>query len=92
MDIANQIPLYKKYHMDRDDERLGLFLILSENFPIKRTLLCRKFCSHNSLFFFPTVVYVDNDKQAKDFFNNPTVYNFISKKKRYEVNPTITFN
>ena len=48
----NQITLYKKYHIDKDDERLGLFLILSEKFQIKSELYAGSFVHITKSFVF----------------------------------------
>ena len=92
MEKKNQIFLYKKYHTDNENERLGLFLILSEKFHIKSALYAGSFVHITPSFVFPKVVYVDNNKQAKVFFNDPTIYEFISKKKHYIGKPKISFH
>ena len=87
----NPISLYNKYHLDRNDERIGLFSFLSNNFDIERVLYAGSFVHVTPSFFFPRVVYVDNAKQAKHFFNDEGVVDFILKRKRYAEKPTVTF-
>jgi len=38
------------------------------------------------------VVYVDNDKEAKQFFDNPSNYEFVTKRKHYTEPTSIKFH
>ena len=91
MKKGKTLSLYKKYHIDKNDERLGQFLILTNKFNIKNALYPGSFVHITPSFVIPSVVYLDSNKQAKDFFNDPSVHKFVSKKKRYNENSTISF-
>ena len=88
----NSLSLYKKYHIDRNFERLDIFTILAEKFKIKSALYAGSFVHITPSFAIPKVVYVDNYKKTKEFFNNPLVYEFISKKKQYKEDSKISFH
>lgn len=87
----NSLLLYKKYHIDRNFERLGLFTILVDKFKIKSALYPGSFVHITPSFVIPKVIYVDSYKKTKEFFNNPLVYEFISKKKQYKEDSKISF-
>lgn len=84
--------LYQKYFQDRQFERLELFQIIAARFNIQRALYPGSFVHITPSFVFPDVVYVDNDKQAKQFFNKPEIYEFISQKKRYPQAAQVQFH
>lgn len=88
----NPLSLYKKYHTDREDERLGLFTILAEKYKIKSALYPGSFVHITPSLVIPKVVYVDSYKKTKKFFNNPAVNDFISKNRIYKEEPDITFH
>jgi len=41
---------------------------------------------------FPLVTYIDTDKRAKKFFEDSSVYDYISKHKLYKANPVVHFH
>ena len=84
--------LYKKYHIDRDDERLGLFLEIAKKFNIRNVLYPGSFFHITPSFIFPRVVYVDSYKKAKKFFEDLSVYDYICKNKIYKNDPEIFFH
>jgi len=88
----NPLSLYKKYHTDREDERLDLFTILTEKFKVKNALYPGSFVHITPSFAIPKVVYVDNFKKTKAFFNNLLVYEFILRNKLYKEEPEISFH
>ncbi|WP_316506109.1 class I SAM-dependent methyltransferase [Nitrosopumilus sp.] len=87
----NAISLYKKYHIDRDDQRLGQFVEIREKFQIKSVMYPGCFVHITPSFVFPKVVYVDSYKKANIFFDNPKVLEFIRKKKEYKDEPDVLF-
>ncbi len=88
-DIIN---LYWKYHLDRDDERLGMFKILAEHLPIKRILYPGCFVHVTPSFIFADGTYVDMDKRAKQFFTAPELKKLLSKRKNYAQETHIQFH
>ena len=92
MKKGQAISLYKKYHIDNNFERLGQFLLLQKTFNIKSALYAGSFVHITPSFVFPKVVYVDSTKQAKAFFDDSSVHEFVSKKKLYDEDSVISFH
>ncbi|MCW4039839.1 MAG: hypothetical protein NWE83_03690 [Candidatus Bathyarchaeota archaeon] len=84
--------LYKQYHIDKNDERLGLFTLLEKKFAIKSALYPGSFVHITPSFVFPLVVYVDNFPQTSEFFNDPKLFEFIDQRKLYKDKPVIRYN
>jgi hypothetical protein len=57
------ISLYKKYHIEKNDERFGMFLLLAKKFNIESALYPGCFVHITPSFVFPKVVYIDINKQ-----------------------------
>ncbi|MFC1914692.1 hypothetical protein ACFLWK_00330 [Chloroflexota bacterium] len=91
MKTENAVLPYKKYHIDRNDERLGQFAILAERYNIGSALYPGSFVHVTPSFVFPSVTYIDTDKRAKKFFNDLSVYGFVEKHKTYKDSPEIRF-
>ena len=77
--------------MDKNDERLGQFVIIAEKYHVKNILYPGSFIHITPSLVFPVVTYLDTDKRAKAFFDDPTIYDYISKHKVYENDPEISF-
>lgn len=83
--------LYRKYHLDRDDERHGMFELMAKQFEIGRGLYAGCFVHITPSFVIPEMIYVDSDKRAETFFCTPEAKHYVSAHKVY-VEPTqITF-
>lgn len=75
--------LYEKYY-EGDKARHGVFLELANCFTPKRVLYPGGFIHVNASFVFPSVTYVDNDKNAKRFFKcHNEVRALIDQSKDY---------
>ena len=85
------LQLYSKYHLERDDERLQLFLRLSEKFSIKKALYPGSFVHLTPALIFPFTCFVDSDRRAKRFFDSPEVSEYISNHKIYKSNAEYKF-
>lgn len=79
----SSLALYQKYFVDRQFERQDLFQIIANRFNIQRVLYPGSFVHITPSFVFPDVVYVDNDRQARRFFDASEIYEFIAQKKNY---------
>ncbi len=64
----NYLEPYKQYHLDRDNELIGLFTALAEKFEIQSVLYLGSFVHITPSFIFPKVVYVDSYKKTESFF------------------------
>jgi len=81
--MKDSLELYKKFHSSRNMERKGLFNSLKKKYSISSVLYPGSSIHITPSFFFKRVVYVDNYKQAPNFFKNPEVVEFINKQKIY---------
>ena len=86
------LDLYKKYHADRDDERLGLFQALVEQFEIRSALYPGSYVHVTPSFVFPRVVYADMMPEAKDFYASEEVRRFVERRKLYPEQPEFSFH
>lgn len=84
--------LYKRYFIDNNLERLGLFNTVIKNYSVENALYPGSFVHIAASFFIPEVVYVDNDKQAIGFFKEKElVREIISSRKTYSQEPIFNF-
>lgn len=86
------LELYQKYYQERQFERLDLFEIVAEQFNIRRAMYAGSFVHITPSFVIPEVVYVDNDKQAKQFFSKPEVFEWIAQRKIYPQDAKVSFH
>jgi hypothetical protein len=86
------LELYQQYFQQRQFERLDLFEIVADRLYVQRALYAGSFVHITPSFVFPDVVYVDNDKQAKQFFGKPEVFKFIAERKIYPQESKVTFH
>ena len=89
---TNAFALYHKYHLDRADERFGMFESLAKHFSIERVLYPGSFVHVTPSFIFPKVTYVDLEHRAKQFFAAPELQKLISERKAYPQEAQIQFH
>lgn len=88
----NSNEIYKKYFLDNQFERRGLFQSLQEKHHIQSALYPGSFAHITPSFYIPHVVYVDSDKQAKKFFQDEaSVSKIIAQNKIYTQEPSFRF-
>lgn len=85
------LALYHKYHLDRADERLGMFESIAKHFDIERVLYPGSFVHATPSFVFPMVTYVDMEKRAKQFFTTPQLQQLIAQRKIYAQDAQVQF-
>ena len=85
------LALYQKYHLDRADERLGMFESLAKRFSIESALYPGCFVHVTPSFIFPQVVYVDMEQRAKQFFDSPELRQLIAERKVYSQEAQVQF-
>ena len=81
--MKNIPELYQHYHTGRNDERLELFDIVKAEFGPESFLYPGCFVHATPAFVMPDGTFVDTDKRAKKFFNDPRTLSFIEESKRY---------
>lgn len=92
MPSKDPLALYRQYYIERDSERLDLFQLLLNRYAIQKALYPGSFVHVTPSFVYPVTVYVDNDKQARKFFNAPEVLEYITNRKIYEQAASVTFH
>lgn len=86
------IQQYQKLYGDLQFERAGLFKILQENFHCRNILYPGCSVHITPSFFFPHVVYIDQNPDAAAFFlNTSLILEFINRNKKYKQTPYIRF-
>jgi hypothetical protein len=88
----NGVDLYKNHFVNKQDERLGLFVLLAENFAILRALYPGSFVHLNPALVFPLTCFVDTDMRAARFFDDPAVLDLVRQRKVYPEEPTVRFH
>ncbi len=87
----SDINLYKKNHIDKDDERLGLFERLNEEFTIKKVLYPGSYAHITPIFVFPYVIFNDLYKKLESFYDSDGLFEYINKRKIYSEEPYYTY-
>jgi hypothetical protein len=92
MDLRAVEHAYKKYFAEMDLERRAFFKTLSKNIDCAAVLYPGSSNHITPSFYFPHVVYVDKNDDARQFFSNPSsVKQFIDRKKVYRRSSYIRF-
>lgn len=76
--------LYKKYFVDKGDERVALFRVLAETFNIEAGLYPGSFVHITPSLVIPRMVYVDMDKRCENFFKSEVTGAFVDDNREYE--------
>ena len=84
--------MYREYHIGKSDERLGLFRGLVEHFGVTDALYPGSFVHVTPSFVMPRVVYVDSDRRARAFFEDPRVTELVDERREYEDRPSLGFH
>ena len=90
--MDHSLLLYKRYHIDRDDERLSLFVELAKQYDIDNVLYPGCFVPITPSFVFPRVVYVDSYREAESFFKEESVPAFVRANKLYPQEDDVVFH
>lgn len=83
---------YKKYYIDRDYEQVDLFRLLKYQLDITSAIYPGSYIQISPSFVFPTVVYIDSDKNAIRFFHSDSLKEIIEARKEYPEDPEIIFH
>lgn len=84
--------LYKRFFIDNNDERVGLFRTVAHRFNVATALYAGSFVQIGPSFVVPRVVYVDNDRRTGRFFADPALLDYVNERKEYAEEPEIAFN
>jgi hypothetical protein len=83
--------LYQNYHAGTNDERLELFDIVQAEFSAESFLYPGCFVHVTPAFVMPNATFVDTDKRARRFFNDPQTLSFVEESKRYRQQAQLQF-
>jgi len=75
--------LYEKEHLLKDDERLGLFQRLNEEYSIKKVLYPGCYAHITPTFVFPVVIFNDIYKKLEIFYESDEIKEYIHERKTY---------
>lgn len=84
--------LYEKYHVSRQDERLGLFESVQAEFGVRRGLYPGCFVHVTPSFVIPEMHYVDSDRNANRFFTDGTAREMVERNRVYDEPPFLEFH
>lgn len=84
--------LYEKYHVSRQDERLGLFESVRAEFGIVRGLYPGCFVHVTPSFVIPEMYYVDSDRNANTFFSEGIAKDLVERNRTYGESPFLRFH
>ena len=87
----NIFDLYEQHFVDKEFERLELFQLLREKYSVISAIYPGSFVHVTPSFVFPVTAYVETDKRAKKFFENPGLHDFVQERKTYPEDPVIKF-
>ena len=91
MMAKNPLELYKEHFVDKEIERLELFQLLRIKYGGASAIYPGSFVHVTPSFVFPVTTYVEMDKRAKKFFENPGLSDFISSQKIYVEEARVQF-
>ena len=84
--------LYLKHYSEPRFERAGLFRLIRERYGCKEALYPGSFVHITPSFYFPHVVYVDNNPTAIEFFGDPaSLLELINRNKDYKRSAYVRF-
>lgn len=83
--------LYHEQYVTKGFERLEMFKLLAQHYGVGRALYAGSFVHITPSFVYPSVVYVDEDKQARKFFAEPTLPAFVAQRKMYAQDANVNF-
>lgn len=84
--------LYAHYHVERGDERRGLFEIARTEFGCESGLYPGCFVHVTPSFYIPSMVYVDSSADAARFFASGTAQTIIARGKTYDAPQHVEFH
>jgi len=83
------LSLYKKYFIDKSDERAMMFQIIESSYHPVKGIYPGSFVHITPSFFIKNMTYIDSDKRFSKFFSGKKVFKYIEENKKYEEIPEI---
>ncbi|HHW48458.1 MAG TPA: class I SAM-dependent methyltransferase [Clostridiaceae bacterium] len=92
MNSDRNIDSYKRFYVDINFDRAGLFEILKKEYGCSTVLYPGCSIHITPSFYFQHVVYVDFSKMAKEFFDDiHNILNYINSNKKYKQSAYVQF-
>lgn len=76
--------LYKKYFIDKGDERRELFEKLKAQFEIHRAVYPGSFVHITPSFYIEEMMYIDSDRRVHQFFHSKSTREYIEANREYD--------
>jgi len=86
------IQTYEEYYVNRDYEQLDLFRLIRGAYEITRVVYPGSYVHISPSFIFPDVVYIDSDRNARKFFKESKLIEFVRERREYTEDPKISFH
>jgi hypothetical protein len=88
--LKNNVALqYKEYF--RNGDRRDIFRLLVDHYEIRSAIYPGSYIDIAPSFYIPLTVYIDSFKKTNKFFEDPSIYSFISKNKKYRKKPFLRY-
>lgn len=79
--------LYKRYFIEKQDERKQLFMKLAQKYQVSKGIYPGSFVHITPSFFIQDMTYIDTDRRIDAFFNDKYLIQFLDKNKTYRKTP-----
>lgn len=89
--MSKYIQIYKKNHLKKDDERLGLFQCLNEEFAIEKVFYPGSYAHITPSLIFSYVIYNDMYEKLKSYYSSDEMHTYVNKHKEYKQEPYFTY-
>lgn len=84
------IQQYKQYFHNGD--RREIFKLLVDHYGIQHAIYPGSYIDIAPSFYIPTTVYIDSFKKTNNFFNDKTIFEYISKNRVYNESPNLRYH
>ncbi|NCU37820.1 hypothetical protein EOL96_02040 [Candidatus Saccharibacteria bacterium] len=81
--MNKNMPLYRKYYVDKQSENLELFRLLKERFGLESAIYPGCFVHITPSLIFSKTAYIDSDKRVETFFKDSEVLDWVDTNKEY---------
>jgi hypothetical protein len=88
---STHISLYEREHVNKEDERLGLFQELNKEYSIEKALYPGCYAHITPAFVFPVVVFNDTYKKLENFYESDEIWKYINRRKSYSGEATYSY-
>ncbi len=85
--MGKYLDIYKKNHIDKDYEQLGLFQRLNTEYSIQKVLYPGSYAHITPILVFPEVVFDDTYKKLIAFYESEEIRMYIKSRKEYSEEP-----